>query len=396
MIFLNRLPEEDRKLLHKHLTPFDAKRGEAIYHGGSGADAMFFIESGSVRLLSEQTKEGGSADQTFSILRAEDFFGEEAIIGEKNRYQHTAKALENTRLQVLSRKAFEDMMADSIPGGTRVLLEISRSYREVLEDPEMRGKVVLFYGPRDGGGRTTLAINTAIMLARHSQKPVAYLDADFQLGNASQTLKGPRSPNISTLIQTEVKLSLDRIKAAMHTHHGVDFLWGPYLPQDAEIITRDALRRILAELCRGYAWVVVECKSHIDDHTLQLWDRADRFLLVGTPDLGFFDRLQRLMRLFDSLGYNLERFEGVLTLTGADTAEYLDQFRKVLKRPVFTFHSVPLLSRQAEVAGQPLVLQAPDSDYTRDVEGFVHSLLGKQPGAPKQGGIFARLASFFG
>lgn len=396
MIFLNRLSEEDQQLLAKHLTPLQVRRGEVIYRANTPAKSMFFIETGSVRLVSMRPDGLGASEQTFAIMRPEDFFGEESILGEKNLYQHTAIALENAQLQELSRQGFEDMMAESISGGTRVLLEISRSYRELLDDSISRGRIVLFYGPRDGGGRTTLALNTAILLAKQTGKPVAYLDADFQLGNAAQAMNSPRTPNIATLIQNETKFTLDWIKTYMHTHHGVDFLWGPYMPQDAELITRDILRRILAELSRGYAWIVVECKSYIDEQTLVLWDRADRFFLVGTPDLGFFDRLKRLLRLFDSLGYDLARFEGIMTLTSANTEEYLENFRKNLRRPIHTFHSVPELSRQAETAGVPLVLYAPTCSYTRDVEKFVQNLTGKElEQEPKKGGIFSRLASLF-
>jgi len=374
-------------------------RNQTIFYEGDKAEAMFFIEVGSVRLYRKLEGMGG-AESTMAVLKAGDFFGEEAILGEPTRYPYFAQALEPGILHVLTRQNLEQIMLQSMSAGTRILLEVSRHFRESLEDPEILGSLILFYSPRDGGGRTTLSVNLAILLARLTGKPVAYLDADFQLGNAAMIAGSSPVPNIGGLVQTEPDLVMDRIRWYLHQHHGVDFLWGPEMPQDSELISQDALRRIVREMRRQYPFVVVESKSYIDEQTLFLWDEADRFCLVGTPDLGFLERTLRLKRLWQSLGYDDERFFGIMSKTSTETQGFCEEFGKVLQRPVFTLRAIPDLARRAELDGQPVAIAAPDSEYMEDLETLANALLGKDATTPgtarKTGGILSRLRQIFG
>jgi MinD-like ATPase involved in chromosome partitioning or flagellar assembly len=395
MFFLKGLDSEHRQLLREHLHPIEIQQHQCIFSEGNASQVMFFLEFGSVLLTRTLTgPEGG--EETVSVVKPGEFFGEEALLGEKNVYQFSAKVLEAGILQTLSQDAFERIMSKSAGAATKILLEISRSYREVLDGSKKRGAIFLFYGPRDGGGRTTLAVNMAILLSQQTRKAVGFLDADFQLGNAAVITGCSPVPNIAQLVQAESDLTIDRIKPYLHRQFGVDFLWGPEMPQDSEIVNRDALRRIVRELAAKYDYLVIESKCHIDEQTLYLWDEADRFCLIGTPNLGFLERVFRLQRLFQALNYDQQRFIGVMTMIDQENRSFLAEYEKVLQRPVVAIGSAGDLLRQAELQGQPLAIHAPGCGYMRDVETLMNCLLNKEAAPRKTGGLLSRLAAFFG
>ncbi len=396
MFFLKRLEAEHRQLLREYLVPVNMEQGKAIFTQMEPAHAMYFVEVGSVR-LSQKRQEGlREVEDTVSVVKSGEFFGEEALLGEKNVHQFSAVCLESGTLQALYQTDLEKIIAKSPAGGTKILLEISRSYREVLDEPKSRGSLFLFYGPRDGGGRTTLAINTAIVLAQQTKESVAFLDGDFQLGNAALLAGSTPVPNIGQLIQGERELTMKVIRKYQHPLFGVDFLWGPPMPQDSDLINREALRRILAELLKSYRYIVVESKCYIDEQTLLLWDEADRFCLIGTPDMGFLERTKRLKGLFASLNYTPERMFGVMGMSLDDSGPFVEKFQNILERPVIRVRFGKDFHLKAEMAGKPLAVVDPQSPYVQDVLGLVNVLLDKKVETPRAGGIFSRLASFFG
>lgn len=72
--------------------------------------------------------------------------------------------------------------------GRSLSLALKLETRESLARRKRSGKVILFLGTTGGSGATTLATNTAIVLADEIGKKVALIDADFQFGNVRTLL----------------------------------------------------------------------------------------------------------------------------------------------------------------------------------------------------------------
>ena len=63
----------------------------------------------------------------------------------------------------------------------------------------MSNKLIVVTGPREGVGKTTVAVNLAIALQRRSSKAVSLLDADFYFGDAGDHLNLPPVHSIEEL-----------------------------------------------------------------------------------------------------------------------------------------------------------------------------------------------------
>ncbi len=391
MFALKGFSESDFDVLRRHLTRQTATKNQVLMEAGKPALQMFLIEEGSVKIVQRPAKDAGD-DVVLGAVKAGGFFGEESLLGEQQIYANTAVALENTTLYSLGKEGLQKLMVEAMGVGTKLLLALTKSYREALATPEQMAKVLTFYTPKGGTGCTTLAVSFACQLAR-LRKRVAYIDADLQFGNAALLVGAPAAMNLARLIQKETTLTFDRIKGFLYRKHEVDFLFSPDQPQEAEMISRSNLNQILQAIGRQYDFIVVDASSQIDDHTLLLWDMADVLTLVTNADLSGLTRLIRLFKVMGRLNYPKSKF-AVLANRFRDGQEaYLEELRKLPVGHVQTLPEDPANAQAAVIAGMPLALQAPASPVTKALEELIRYLLGEEAIARSQqkGGIFSRL-----
>jgi MinD-like ATPase involved in chromosome partitioning or flagellar assembly len=396
MFALKGLGESDWKTLRGYLKSREVSKNEVIYEKNGDAAAMFFLESGAVKKVERKAVDGHD-DEIIAVVKSGMFFGEEALLGDNTVYHHSVLALEPSILYELSRESFQNLMMSAMSTGTRILLGISKDYREALVSPEQHATTWMFYSPKDGMGKTTLAVNTALLVAKKTGKRVGFLDLDLQFGNASLLFGSPPQPNMVRLIQNEPTLNYPRIQLFLTKREGVDFLWGADLPQEAELVTRDNLQRIFKEMSLNYDFLIIDAGGYIDDQIVMAWDKADRIVMVGRPDMPSLQRVQRSFRLFERLNFTRERFIGVCNAVATGGEEFLDEFKKVVRSPVFTIPYEPDTFQKSEFHGVPAALHHPNSLGVKAIQTLVEHLLGKEKGEPqkRQGGIFGRLKSFF-
>ena len=84
------------------LKTLDCRQSTVLFHAGDAGDAMYLIESGSVRISVPTADE---QELTLAEMRAGDFFGEIALLDGQPRSAN-AIAMEDSRLAVLSRADF--------------------------------------------------------------------------------------------------------------------------------------------------------------------------------------------------------------------------------------------------------------------------------------------------
>ena len=395
LLAIKGLSDKDLDLLHKHLSLREIGKSAVIFEEATTANTMYFVESGAVKTVHRSALDGRD-DQVVAVCKPGGFFGEEAVLGENQRYLTTAVALEATRVLVLTQAALQDLMTESIGTGTKLLLGISRNYRESISGNEPTARTIVVTAAKAGTGATTTAVNLAVALRRRTNKRVALLDLDLQMGNAAMFLNMPPNPNIARLVQMEESLVYDRIRWFMVNACGVDSLWAAEAPQEAELITRAGVNQILQECQRHYDYVVVDLQSHIDDVTLLLWDRADTLVLVGQPDLPSLQRFRTLIKVIERLDYPREKYVTVLNRFAPEGHEFLAEYAKVLPAPQITITENAAAAREAQFHGTPFA-----ADPAHPLAAGIHRLVDQCTGAtpqtaPHAAGWFGRIKGLLG
>ncbi len=394
MFALKGFSESDFDILRRFLVRNELKKNQPVIESGGPALKFFLVEEGSVKIV-QRTAKDGSDEIILGVVKGGGFFGEEALLRENQNYMNSVFAVENSVLLCMDREGLQKLMGESIAVGTKLLLALSKNYREALTTPESMGKIMAFYSPKGGTGCTTMAVNTAAMLASQKRK-VAFIDCDMQFGNANIFLGAPPNLNVGRLVQMEENLIYDRIKGFLTRRAGVDCLFSPDLPQEAELVTRANLNQIIRALGPHYEFIIIDCRSEIDDQTLLLWDLADLIVMVTHSDLAGLTRIHRLFRVITRLNYPKSKFAVLVNRFAKEAqATFLKEFQKFQVGVVQAVADESPSVSESMFSGIPHVEANPKSRLAADLGAFINSLTGIEVPVEQKGGIFSKLRSMF-
>jgi pilus assembly protein CpaE len=158
------------------------------------------------------------------------------------------------------------------------------------------GQIVTFFSPKGGVGVTTLAVNTALLLAGGvpggragalTGSRVLLVDLDLQFGQVATHLNLSPRFDIGGLATDEPALSDPEVTASYLTPHpsGVQVLAAPSHPDADFRVSVDQLQRALEQLRPRFDHVLVDCGSRLDPRTLWILEQADTHIYVIFPEI---------------------------------------------------------------------------------------------------------------
>jgi pilus assembly protein CpaE len=182
------------------------------------------------------------------------------------------------------------------------------------------GKVVTFFSPKGGVGRTTMAVNTAVAAAAELHQRVVIVDASLQFGDVGVLLNmSPKNNTIVDLVREMGSGDADTIESMIVDHSsGVRVLLAPPSPEQAELVTPEHVTSILGALRATHDLVVVDAWPWLNDTTIAFLDQSDLVVALLTLEISNIKNLRQFLELVSSLGYGDEKVR--LVLNRADSA----------------------------------------------------------------------------
>lgn len=174
-----------------------------------------------------------------------------------------------------------------------LLIRAGRVRPETSRGGTPSGEVITFFSPKGGVGTTTLAVNTAMLLAGGvpgSQGPgsrVLLVDLDLQFGQVATHLNLSPHFDLAGLANDEGALGDPEQAAAYLTEHtsGLQVLAAPPNPDADFRVSVEQLERAI-EIVRGrFDQVIVDCGSRLDARTLWMLEQADTHVFVIFPEI---------------------------------------------------------------------------------------------------------------
>ena len=179
----------------------------------------------------------------------------------------------------------------------------------VPKPPSGPGRVIAFAAAKGGAGTTTLAVNTALMLAEMAPGNVAIADLDMFHGQVSTHLDIYGRGSTATLAREDLESQTAEMIADSGRLHpsGLTVYDGPYRPDDGEGITSGQLTLLVQTLRGIYATVIVDCGSTLDSRAMAVLNSADRLALVITPDIPALRLLHAALEVLSEIGNAADR-----------------------------------------------------------------------------------------
>lgn len=255
----------------------------------------------------------------------------------------------------------------------------------VAAEQATEGNVITVYSPKGGAGCTTVAINTAVALARRGHSTVL-VDGSLQFGDVNVALNLRAKTTIIDLVERSEELDAELITSVVTPHKsGLKVLAAPSRPEMAEAIKVHHIEALIKHLRQLYTFVIIDTGTRLDDITLAMLDGADKVLLVVQPELPGITHASRFLDLGNELGYTRDKVilivNGVLSNKGISPADV----SKALKRPSpLIIPDDALFTREAINRGEPIVLgRAAGRDIGRAFEQVSKQLIAALDAPPE-------------
>ena len=170
-------------------------------------------------------------------------------------------------------------------------------------------RVIVFAAAKGGAGTTTLAVNTALILAEMAPGKVCIVDLDMYRSQVSTHLDIYGRGSTAALAQEDLRsLPSDVIAESGRLHpSGLMVYGGPYRPDEAGNMSGDRLVELLTRLRAMYATVVVDIGTTLDGRAIAVMNSADRLALVITPDIPALRLLHSALEVLSEMGSAAER-----------------------------------------------------------------------------------------
>ncbi|WP_427019316.1 AAA family ATPase (plasmid) [Pseudarthrobacter sp. P1] len=154
------------------------------------------------------------------------------------------------------------------------------------ESEHETGRIIAVMSPKGGVGKTTVATNLAVGLGKVDPMNVVVVDLDLQFGDvASGLLLDPEHTLVDAVTGAAANDAMV-LKAFLTVHPGgIYALCAPKNPQEADLVTGDQIRRLLAQLASGFKYVVVDTAPGLGELALATLEYATDVVWVVGMDI---------------------------------------------------------------------------------------------------------------
>lgn len=209
----------------------------------------------------------------------------------------------NTIVKAMRLGAKEFLPKPVIKEDLRRVLEIVKTTEQDSE--EISSKIIAIYSNKGGIGKTTVATNLAVELAKTTRDKVALIDLNLQLGDISTFLNLNPSFDVGYVINNLILKKEDSLMNAFENYAGTSLyvLSDPAYIEQAEGITPYQIEELLKALKKMFSYIVIDMSSNIDENSLKILDKSDLILFTTIVNIPAIRNAQRCLNLFKSRRY---------------------------------------------------------------------------------------------
>lgn len=170
------------------------------------------------------------------------------------------------------------------------------------------GAVVSFISNKGGVGKSTLAVNSAVVLAKKFPQRVLLIDASLQLGVAAPMLDLTPAATLIDAVRERDRLDETFLRqlAAQHDS-GLHVLAAPNTAVEAAEVDDESISRVITLARRAYDFIIVDTFPLFDRVVVAVLDLSERAYIVTESVVPTLLGAAKLIELLAGLGFPTER-----------------------------------------------------------------------------------------
>lgn len=175
-------------------------------------------------------------------------------------------------------------------------------------------KIISVFSNKGGIGKTSLATNLALELAKITKENIALIDLNFQMGDITTFLDLKPSFNISFMLENLDKINETFLLSTLERYKSTSLyvLADPPYFKQADNIQPRQITRLFDTLKETFSYIIVDAEASFDGKNIAALDNSDLIMLVTVANLPALRNTQRCLELFEKLGYDKEKIKIVV------------------------------------------------------------------------------------
>jgi len=228
---------------------------------------------------------------------------------------------------------------EELRGALQHVLTASGRRRNAIDlrhEPSLTtARVITVLCPKGGAGKTTVASNLAVGLAREAPGRVAIVDLDLQFGDVASALRLMPEHTFSDAARTAQSLDATSLKVFL-THHPKELfaLCAPDSPVDVDDITAENVETVLSLLVDSFNYVVIDTASGLDEAALIALEHSTDLVLLSSTDVPTVRSTQKEVQALRIIGNPTQRWHFVLNRSDARTGLGRNEVETTVGLPV--------------------------------------------------------------
>lgn len=198
-------------------------------------------------------------------------------------------------------------------------IETGRRLRRTAVSPDAapnKARVFTVISPKGGSGKTTVASNLAVTIAKGNPGEVVLVDLDVQFGDISYAFR--LDPEYSLLNAVAPGVTPTVLKGFLSPHKSkVLALTAPDRPEDADDIDIESTTKVVRDLSSLFGYLVIDTPAGLDDRTLAILEVTTDVVLVTATDVPSVRAVVKELDILGRLGL-IQNTTNHLVLNRAD------------------------------------------------------------------------------
>src|SRR5215470_18410842 len=266
-------------------------------------------------------------------------------------------------------QALQSGVREVVPAGDLVALSAAcrRSYevsRRLLAPPptddSTPGQIVTVFSAKGGCGKTTLALNLGVALAKQAASRVCVVDLDLSFGDVGISLQLSPLRTIADGLPMVGHLDMAGTASLLTAYQpGLAMLLAPVTPGDAEKVPPRLVGELLGVLRNMFDYVVVDTPAAFSEHVLTAIDVSSQLVLITTPDVPALKNLRVTLDMLDLLSYPRQIRSVVINRSDSKVGLSLEHVERAVRCPISGYipssRAVPISINK----GVPITLESP-------------------------------------
>lgn len=247
------------------------------------------------------------------------------------------------------------------------------------EGKKTRCKVIGFFSGKGGTGKTMVAVNTAVALAR-SGKRVMLLDLDLQFGDVAMSIDTEAKYSIVDLVQDRGGITIENINSfALDHSSGMRVLCAPKSSEFAEYVQVGHIEKIIDIMRPYYEYVILDLGTSFSEVTITAFENCGEIFMVYNTDILSLKNAKMCYDILDQL-HQKDKMQFVINKYEKGLIKPAD-FSKMFG--VDIYYVIPYDGKAAITSvnkGLPAVISQPRSSLANALSHFTDKVIAENSG----------------